>query len=172
MPIISLPNVHVPFADYVLTSLRFTLKKQPLLLVLIFPLLTGMLTVYALVSGQASLAELWNGGSGIINLVLAAYVFLGPILFWRSFRKQYDSNQFLQAGASYTLTPQGVTVQHPLTLTELDWAGVQEAWHIGPWLILLVSGSTGYFLDLRCLAEPANEAAVWSLLRAQGVKLK
>ncbi|TGE25445.1 hypothetical protein E5K00_09725 [Hymenobacter aquaticus] len=170
MPVVTLPEVRLSFPQYFRTNLRLLFKKQPTLWFILLPALSGLTVLYVLLTGQASLAQLW--ATSKVGLFMAAFVVGWPVLLWFSMRKQYRRATVLQAPTRYAVSETGLAVQNELVQEELSWPAVQEAWHIGAWLVLMTGSASGYFLDLRRVQSPADAAGLLSLVRAGGVTIK
>ncbi|UYZ65059.1 YcxB family protein [Hymenobacter weizhouensis] len=170
MTVIKIPLVQISFSQYLLTSLRFVFRVQPLLLIGLFPFfsVTGTVVV-GLLGGSVSVTTMFREAP--FQLVAAAFFALIPVLMVWSMWRQYRASTFLHEAPTYTLSSEGIAVQSASYSTELAWPAVTRAHRFGAWLLLQTSQNTAFFLDLRRVEAPATAEDVLTLLQREAVQV-
>ncbi|WP_400191851.1 hypothetical protein [Hymenobacter sp. B81] len=164
---IAVSAVRLSFWRYFYLAWRFTLKANPLIWVIVLPLLPVVLFVGQLLTGAIPFASWFSGGTLFFWFLLAIFLMV-PVQMARTYRQ----TPLLNSCTSYDLSDAGLKVDNPTQRVQLDWSVVPRAYRFGSWLVLLSGQQQGFFLNLDCVQGPHAADTVLRLLRHHGVDVR
>ena len=167
---ITISGVQVDFGRYLALNLRYSLRRKPLLVVLLVPWLSFMWSAGKLLTGPASIVDILKQNP--LGMLFMLFFLLLPVLIvWGTWR-QYQASSLLHSPVDYVLDATGVCVRGPAINTDLAWAAFTRVDQFGSWLLLQTSGQSAFFLDLRQVPAPAGPTEVLELIRSNGVEVR
>lgn len=163
---ISIPDIRLSFARYFLLAWSFTLKTNPVMWVLMLPLLSMFAGIVSFIIRPDLLRQTLHDPPWVFIIVLGSLL----LMPWQMHR-QYRRTPLLHGRTSYELSDEGLRVVNEQQNTRLRWETMPRAYQFGSWLILNTGGQQGFFLDLRRVQAPYAPDNVLRLLRHHDVEL-
>jgi hypothetical protein len=173
---IELTDVRITLADYntmsgvLINRLVFTRNRLLLMgVALLMVLITAARELWRYYHHELEDFPVWPVAL-LGGLLFFAFRIKGKLL--KAFQNQFEKSPYTQQANDFHLDAAGLRVENPLSRASYDWAAFQRAMHIGPWVLLFINDFSAFYLDTRCLVQPATPADLLSLLQSKNIKLE
>ena len=167
---IVIPQARIAFGSYLILSLRYSVRRKPLIAIALVPWLLSVWTVGILLTRPVAMVNfLKNAPLG--SLFMLFYLLLPLLTVWGTWR-QYKTSNFLQHAAVYTLNADGVSIRSLGINIDLQWGAFIRADRFGSWLLLQTSEQSAFFLDLQQAAAHTNPVEILEMVKSGGVSVR